>query len=205
MLLTAAPDIIINAWLSPKEGCDESFRRMVDAWRAAEMLPVFTAGNLGPAPGKNRSPANYTGLYPGDAAALSAGGFTAAGELYNLSGTGPGACDPRAVFPSLVAPALNVRAAFPMGSSAYRQAEGASFSAGFVAGAAAILLQSDPAASVVELETALREGAVDLGPPGPDNRFGYGRLDVPGALAALARLRQKNDATYRPADAATHK
>ncbi len=189
MLEVAQPDVLVNAWLLPTEGCDESMKPIVNAWRAAEIVPIFTAGNLGPTPGMNRSPANYTGLHPGGGVAFAVGGVTEAGELYPRSGTGPNSCDPKAVFPSVVAGAEHVLVAFPLSPSSYTRLDGTSFAAGLAGGAAAILLQSDPEASVSEVEAALREGAVDLGPPGPDDRFGYGRLDVPGALSALARLR----------------
>lgn len=187
VLDVARPDVLIAAWLLPGDPCDPALVRVVEAWRAAEILPVFAAGNLGPEPGANRSPANYAHLYPGSASALAVGGLTSAGELLPRSARGPGRCDARAPFPSLVAPAADVTTALPLTASTYRQADGTSYAAGFVAGAAAILLQRDPEASVAELEAALREGAVDLGPPGPDDRFGHGRLNVPGALAALAR------------------
>jgi hypothetical protein len=42
---------------------------------------------------------------------------------------------------------------------------------------------------VTELEDALTGGAVDLGEPGLDGTYGHGRLDVPGAIARLDRIR----------------
>ncbi len=65
--------------------------------------------------------------------------------------------------------------------------------AGLVAGAAALLLERYPQATVVELEEALRRGALERGAPGPDNTMGYGLLYIPGALDALGRLRGSNE------------
>ncbi len=75
-----------------------------------------------------------------------------------------------------------------MAPSTYILSEGTSIAAGLVAGAAALLLQRYPEAWVSDLEDALRSGAIDLGDPGPDDVFGYGRLWVPGALDSLGRF-----------------
>ncbi|MCH7511118.1 MAG: S8 family serine peptidase [Chloroflexi bacterium] len=59
---------------------------------------------------------------------------------------------------------------------------GTSAAAPHAAGVAALLLECNPSLSRAELRATLLDTAVDLGPPGPDNDFGYGRLD---ALAAV--------------------
>jgi subtilisin family serine protease len=188
MLTRGQPDVLVIAWLLPRPGCDRSLQPLVDAWRSAEILPVFAAGNHGPAAGTDRSPANYAGLYPGRRAALSVGGLGRDGGPYAAGSRGPSGCG-APVFPMLVAPAEDLPAAFPLSPSAYVQARGTSHAAGLAAGAAALLLQRHPQASVSELEDALAAGAVDLGEPGADAVFGYGRLDVPAALASLDRIR----------------
>lgn len=190
MLNTAQPDVLINSWFLPEPGCDPSLRRIVDAWRAAEILPVFAVGNEGPEAGQDRSPSNYVALYPGNAQALSVGGVGPGDAPFELSTPGPNSCEPGALYPVLVAPAEDVVAALPLTTSTYRRVDGTSFAAGLVAGAAAILLQAEPESSVMELERALVEGTADLGSPGPDAATGHGRLDVPGALEALGRLRR---------------
>lgn len=185
MLNTGQPDVLINAWVLPDSGCDRSLRRMVEVWIAAEILPVFAAGNHGPDPGTDRSPANYTKLYPGRGAAFSVGGVTAVDSVFARSSRGPNSCD-GSFYPTIVAPANDVTAAFPLTPSTYIQTEGTSVAAGLVAGAAAILLQRYPDVAVTELSEALQAGAVDFGPAGPDNSYGFGRLYLPAALEALA-------------------
>jgi hypothetical protein len=79
-----------------------------------------------------------------------------------------------------------------------------------VSGAAALILQVFPDASPAELAAALQDRALDLGSPGPDNRFGVGRLslgtapDNPNGPAPtpprLADLQPTS--TARPPDAA---
>jgi subtilisin family serine protease len=174
MLTVGRPDVLLAAWILPAEGCDRSFQPLVDAWRAAEILPVFPAGNHGPGERTDRSPANYADLYPGGRAALSIGGLGRDGGPWEKTSRGPGACG-GPVFPALSAPAEDLVTAFPLSSSTYRRAQGTSFAAGLAAGAVALLLQRHPEASVVELEDALTGGD--------------GRLDVPRALARLDRIR----------------
>lgn len=189
MLTTAMPDVLILPWLLPGgPGCDTSLHRIVSAWRAAEIFPVFAAGNQGPAAGSNRSPANYVRLYPGDGVALSVGGITQQGGAYPASSRGANRCDPSAVFPRITAPAVEIPAALPLTTSAYVQSKGTSVATGLVAGGIALLRQRFPEATVVEIEAALLRSARDAGERGPDPVFGFGRLDLPSALDTLFRL-----------------
>jgi subtilisin family serine protease len=59
---------------------------------------------------------------------------------------------------------------------------GTSAAAPHVAGVAALLRQSAPSATLAQIRNALTAGAVDLGPAGRDNTYGWGRVD---ALASL--------------------
>jgi serine protease AprX len=204
MLTTGQPDVLVNAWLLSGVGCDRSLEPIVDAWRAAEMVVVFPAGNEGPESGTGGSPANYVGLYPGDRTAVSVGGFTRDGGAYSQSSRGPSACD-GSIYPSIMAPAEDLPAAFPLTPSAYVQARGTSVAAGLAAGAAALLLQRFPETTAAEVEDALRAGARDGGPPGPDNVYGNGRLYVPGAIDWLERRRATSAKQRSPAVAATQR
>jgi subtilisin family serine protease len=193
--VTAAPDVLINAWALPAPGCDRSLERIVDAWRVAGILPVFAAGNRGPAPSSDASPGNY---------GLSVGGVTRAGTIVPSSSRGPNSCD-GSVFPTLVAPAEAVPAAFPLTPSAYIEGRGTSIAAGFVAGAAALLVQRYPTASVPELERALRRGARHPAPGGADNTYGYGVLDVGAALDSLGSFLATQDTARRTRTPPTHR
>ena len=42
----------------------------------------------------------------------------------------------------------------------------------------AVLLSIDPTLTVSALESLIAQGSVDLGPGGPDDEFGAGRLDL---------------------------
>jgi subtilisin family serine protease len=65
---------------------------------------------------------------------------------------------------------------------AYGTASGTSFSSPIVAGVAALILSVNPDLTAYEVEAILSETAEDLGAPGYDTSFGYGRVDAYRAL-----------------------
>jgi subtilisin family serine protease len=184
MLNVGRPDVLIIPWRLPEPACDPSLRRMVNAWRAAGIVVVFAAGNSGPDPGTDVSPANYTKIFPGSATAFSVGAVGENLQIYEDSSRGPNRCGSE-IFPQFVAPGADIPVAFPLGASLYRQVSGTSFAAGFAAGVVALLLQEFPDVAVDDIEQALRQTAVDLGPPGPDPVYGFGMPNVSRALEFL--------------------
>jgi len=60
--------------------------------------------------------------------------------------------------------------------------EGTSFSTPHVAAAAAILKAYNPSWTNVDIRARLQQSAVDLGPAGRDNQFGFGLLNIVAAL-----------------------
>ena len=184
MLNVGRPDVLIVPWRLLGQPCDDSLRPIVNAWRAAGIVVVFAAGNSGPGPASDVAPANYTRLFPGSATALSVGAVDREGKTDAHSSRGPNRCG-EDLFPQLVAPGSDVPVALPAATDLYRRVSGTSFAAAYVAGASALLLQRFPEARVDRIEEALRRGAVDLGPPGPDTAFGYGLINVPRALEYL--------------------
>ena len=178
-----APDLVNNSWtLRGSEGqCITEFQGDIQALKAAEIAVVFSGGNVGPNPDSSESPANNPGSF-------AVGATDDTNTIDSSSSRGPSACD-SGIYPQVVAPGVNVKSAdltfgglFP-GSYAY--VSGTSFAAPHVAGAMALLLSSFPDAMVVELETALKDSAFDLGPAGPDEDYGYGLLDVVEAYSLL--------------------
>jgi pSer/pThr/pTyr-binding forkhead associated (FHA) protein/subtilisin family serine protease len=59
--------------------------------------------------------------------------------------------------------------------------DGTSASAPHVAGAAALVWSAFPHYGVDQVSAYLEARAMDLGPPGPDNRYGHGRVQLSGA------------------------
>jgi len=74
---------------------------------------------------------------------------------------------------------------------------GTSMSSPHVAGAAALLLDFNSNLSPAEIQNLLEQNAVDLGTPGFDNNFGWGRIDVLSSLQ-VAGFSINNDPVANP-------
>ncbi|MEJ2747480.1 MAG: S8 family serine peptidase, partial [Anaerolineae bacterium] len=179
-----APQVVNSSWDNGTPGCNLEFQRDLQALRAAGIVPVFAAGNYGPDGASSASPANYP-------EALAVGAVNGADEMYTFSSRGPANCgEGLTVFPELVAPGVDINTTERHGL--YYQATSTSLAAPHVSGALALLLSAFPHLTPAEQEMALLNTAVDLGAPGPDNTFGYGRLDILAAYQWLAREGQHN-------------
>jgi subtilisin family serine protease len=178
-----APQIVNGSWsIGAGPGCDLSFQPDLQALRAADIVPVFAAGNYGPGGSSSVSPANYP-------EALAVGAVTNAGQIYAYSGRGPSTCGGRTgQYPDLVAPGVNILTSERYGL--YQVASGTSLSAPHAAGALALLRGALPGLTTDRAQAALTATATDLGPSGPDDAFGYGRFDV---LAAYQWLQAQPD------------
>jgi subtilisin family serine protease len=163
-----APQVINNSWGGM--GCDLLFQDALIASRAAGILPVFSAGNYGPDASSGAYPGNYAEAFP-------VGATDETDTIASFSSRGPGVCGTRTTFPELVAPGVNIRTAYP--GNQFVTVSGTSFSAPHVSGALALLLSAFPKKPTLQQqENALVKSGVDLGDPGPDDSYGYGRLDA---------------------------
>jgi subtilisin family serine protease len=104
----------------------------------------------------------------------------------------------------LAAPGVNIPVAVPgtfvPPPSSYSYFHGTSFASPIVAGAAAWVWTARPTLDVTQLFEVMRASAQDLSSPGYDAFSGFGRLDIPGALAvtppAKDPLEPNEDVTY---------
>ena len=175
-----APQVVSSSWGNLSTGCDLSFQPDIQALLAAGILPVFSAGNFGPGVSTGTSPANFP-------EAFAVGAISNSSFVAGFSSRGPDPCGRTApaVFPMVVAPGVNILVAAPSGK--YAAYNGTSFSAPETAGVLALLLSAFPNLSSAAQAKALISTAVDLGAiVGPDNDYGYGRID---ALAAYNSLK----------------
>jgi thermitase len=90
-------------------------------------------------------------------------------------------------FVDLAAPAQDILLADPTMTEGYGTNSGTSFATPLAAGAAALAWSINPNLTPDEVEQLLRLTAVDLGDPGWDQIYGWGRIDV-AALAQAAYL-----------------
>jgi subtilisin family serine protease len=171
-----APQVVNNSWAYGNPGCNLQFQPDLQAMRAAGIIPVFAAGNYGPASASSVSPANYP-------EALAVGSTDNTDSIDPITSEGPSACgEPSTTYPDVVAPGYDIYSTDLHGF--YQWGSGTSFAAPHVAGAIALLLSAQPGAGA-NVEAALEASAVDLGAPGADNVYGHGRIDVRAALQVL--------------------
>ncbi len=181
-----APQVVLSMWGVPSYLCDHTFEADLVALRAANILPVFAPGAEEPACANMTAPAI-------DPNAVTAGATDSNDNLAQFSPSGP-SCFDGSIKPDVVAPGVNIRSSLPDGS--YDIWSGTSFSTAHLAGAAALLFSADPNISLDQLEQTLFDSAVcreqlECGGdpcPGPNNSYGYGRIDVFEAVSATISL-----------------
>jgi len=174
-----APDIVNNSWGDPV-GADEEFRQDIDALRAAGILVVFAAGNDGPV----ESTVNSPGSYPN---AFAVGATDVNDVIASFSSRGPSPWGQ--IKPEVVAPGVYIRSAVA-GGGYESNWSGTSMATPHVAGLAALMWQADrhsiSSLTITATNHIITETAVDLGPAGPDNAYGYGRTDAYQAVQAVS-------------------
>lgn len=175
---TKAPDIVNNSW-GNGPGLDEWFRPMVQAWRAAGIVPVFSNGNEGPGAGTAGNPGNYP-------ESIAVGATDINGNIAGFSSRGPSPYGE--IKPEVSAPGVNVRSSVP-GSGYEGGWSGTSMAAPHVAGTAALLLQANASLTVDQIEELLKQTAVPRTDGTyrsvPNNGYGYGIISAYDAVAAV--------------------
>ena len=179
-----APDIINNSW-GGKAKYDEWFRPMVQSWRAAQIIPVFAAGNSGPESGTIANPANY----PEN---IAVGAVDYYNTVAAFSSRGPGPY-PDVVKPDISAPGVSILSSVPGGYSSW---SGTSMAVPHITGVAALILSANPSLTVDEVEYILKETALPLTDENysssPNTAYGYGLVNgieaVHELMSAAAEL-----------------
>ena len=182
------PDVISNSWGIPpgcKPACDQTFWAAIDNVENAGTVVIFAAGNEGPDPSTLRTPADRI-TSPLNCFSVGAVDANSSGyPVASFSSRGPSGCDNQTKKPELCAPGVRILSCYP--DDQYRLMTGTSMAAPFVAGAVAILRQYNPDATVHEVKGALLESSSDLGPPGEDNSYGWGLINIKRALELLPK------------------
>lgn len=152
--------------ISAVGGASIRLQRAIEAANQADIVVVAGAGNL-PRDVSVRFPAAYPGV-------LAVGGVDRNGKLAAISVTGPEI--------DVVAPAVDIYSTSIDGK--YRKGTGTSDSTAIVAGAVALIRSKYPYLPASEVAHRLTATAVDKGPPGRDDQYGYGVIDLVAALTA---------------------
>ena len=197
-----APDVIGNSWgCAPSEGCTAAggaeVRAAIENLVSGGILFVAAAGNSGPS-------CSSIAFAPGTFdVAFTVGATTVSDAMWTSSSRGPVALAPGTgggIKPDVVAPGENVRSATRFSDTSYAAMNGTSMAAPHVVGAAALLMQVNPAlkgdpAAVAEL---LRSTAVPLADSQvcggiaastlPNPVQGYGQIDLVAAFAKAEKI-----------------
>ncbi|MGG0285047.1 S8 family serine peptidase [Peribacillus butanolivorans] len=177
-----APDVVNNSW-GGGAGLDEWYRPMVQAWKAAEIFPEFSAGNTtlsnpGGA-GSVANPANYPEAFATGATDLN-------NQVGSFSLRGPSPYGE--IKPDISAPGVNIRSAVPGG--AYEGGwNGTSMAGPHISAVAALLRQANASLTVDQLEEILLTTATPLTdnnyPTSPNHAYGYGLVNAFDAVSSV--------------------
>ncbi|MCY9574895.1 S8 family serine peptidase [Bacillus xiamenensis] len=177
-----APDVVNNSW-GGGPGLDDWYKDVVNAWRAADIFPEFSAGNtdvFNPGgEGSIANPANYP-------EAFATGATDQDNKLGSFSLQGP---SPYGVMkPDIAAPGVNIRSSIP-GKGYEGGWNGTSMAGPHVSAVVALLRQVQSDLSVDEIEQVLMDTAKPLTdqqfPESPNNGYGAGLVDAREAITAL--------------------
>ena len=145
---------------------DALIERGIAAAFAKGIVMVAASGNAGP-----KSPPLYPAAYA-DVIAVSA--TDAQDKLFAASNRGS--------YIAVAAPGADIFLPAPDGK--YQFTSGTSFSAAYISGLAALVLERNPGLKPEEVRAVLMKTARDLGAPGRDDLFGAGEADAFAAVSA---------------------
>jgi Subtilase family len=147
---------------------DALIERGISAAVARGIVMVAAAGNAG---------AKSPPLYPAaNRSVIAVGATDAQDRLFAASNRGS--------YIAVSAPGVDIF--LPAPDEKYQMASGTSFSAAYISGLAALLLERNPALKPDEVRAILMKTARDLGAPGRDDLFGAGEADAYAAVSAVA-------------------
>nr|WP_236843453.1 S8 family serine peptidase [Bradyrhizobium icense] len=157
--------IINMSFAGPK---DPLIERGIAATAARGILMVAAAGNAGA-----KSPPLYPAANPN---VIAVSGTDAQERLFAASNRGNHI--------AVAAPGADIF--LPAPDEKYQITSGTSFSAAYISGVAALMLERNPSLKPGDVRAILTRTARDLGSPGRDDQFGAGRADAFAAVTAAA-------------------
>ncbi len=155
--------IINMSFAGPK---DPLIERAIAATAARGILMVAAAGNAGA-----KSPPLYPAANPN---VIAVSGTDAQEKLFAASNRGNHI--------AIAAPGADIF--LPAPDDKYQITSGTSFSAAYVSGVAALIMERNPALKPNDVRAILMKTARDLGTPGRDDLFGAGNADAFAAVTA---------------------
>ena len=170
-------DVVNMSWVDWVNNCFNEITAGLDALEAAESLVIAGTENV--------TGANANNYWPGR-------------HPHVICIASTDAMDQQASFTADRRPALDFMApgvgiytasfANPSSPNAFQLGDGNSFATPMVTGIASLARALKPSLTRDELYDALRASAVDLGTPGADDDYGWGRVNAYDALAVVATI-----------------
>ena len=156
--------IVNMSFAGPK---DPLIERGIGATAARGIVMVAASGNAG---------AKSPPLYPAaNANVIAVSATDASDKLFAASNRGGHI--------AIAAPGVDIFLPAPDGK--YQMTSGTSFSAAYISGLAALMLERNPALNPADLRAIMVRTARDLGSPGRDDQFGAGEADAFAAVTAI--------------------
>ncbi len=146
---------------------DPNLSRELAAAKAKGAVLIAASGNFGP-----KSPPQYPAA---DANVIAVSATDVDDKIFRASNIGP----------HIAVSAPGVDILLPSPGNDYRLISGTSFSAAYVSGVAALILQRAPGLSPDAVRNILQSTARDLGPVGKDPEYGAGLVDAYQAIMAV--------------------
>ncbi len=147
---------------------DPLLERALKAAHDKGIVLVAAAGNAGP-----KSPPLYPGADPSVIAVTATNDHN---QLFRGANQG--------LQISVAAPGVDILAAAP--DETYAMSTGTSIATAHVSGVVALMLERDPTLKPDEVRRILEATAIDLGPKGKDNQYGWGLVNPEKALEVVA-------------------
>ena len=187
------PDVVQNSWgIDGRFGydysdCDYRWQATIENCEAAGVVVTWSAGNEGPSPQTNRSPATIcnTPTTNFSVGAVDCESYNWPYPIASFSSRGPSDCDGVTIKPEVVGPGVNVYSSYPGGS--YTWMSGTSMAGPHVAGVVALMRQANPNVDVQTIKSVLMSTARDLGTAGEENTYGWGIIDAYQAVLAVSQ------------------
>lgn len=146
---------------------DPELAREIAAARVNGAVLIAASGNYGP-----KSPPQFPAAYPG---VIAVSATDSDDRLFRASNIGPHI--------AVAAPGVDIL--LPVPNRNYEMISGTSFSAAYVSGVVALVLQRAPGLSPDAVRRILETTARDLGPAGKDPQYGAGLVDALQAIMAV--------------------
>lgn len=165
---------VINGSLGASQSVPELREPLVNLQAMGTFL-VFAAGNSGRLVG---SPADFPEVF-------AVGATNSSDVKASFSSIGPSKYDGKDwIKPEVVAPGVKIISYY--GNRLFEM-DGTSMAAPNVTGVIALMLEANPNITHDEIRAALKNTALDLGTSGPNNQYGWGRVDAYAAARYVSR------------------